>query len=160
MRLARYFGTSPEFWINLQARYDRDVADRTASFSRRGEGSIAEFSEKRSRTPRSVCELSIICPYRYAMSVAELLEELRRDKRRRACWKSRVFFFDGQSSQDCIVRDLSLDGAKLEFQFPFVGPNEVTLQIGLGELARARVRCEVKWRRGNNAGVAFVPSPK
>lgn len=29
MRLARYFGTSPEFWISLQARYDLDVADRT-----------------------------------------------------------------------------------------------------------------------------------
>jgi addiction module HigA family antidote len=28
LRLARYFGTSPEFWINLQARYDLDVADR------------------------------------------------------------------------------------------------------------------------------------
>jgi antitoxin HigA-1 len=29
IRLGRYFGTSPEFWINLQARYDLDVADRT-----------------------------------------------------------------------------------------------------------------------------------
>ena len=29
MRLGRYFGMSPEFWINLQARYDLDVADRT-----------------------------------------------------------------------------------------------------------------------------------
>jgi addiction module HigA family antidote len=29
LRLGRYFGTSPEFWINLQARYDLDVADRT-----------------------------------------------------------------------------------------------------------------------------------
>ncbi|HXX02915.1 MAG TPA: HigA family addiction module antitoxin [Xanthobacteraceae bacterium] len=28
-RLARYFGTTPEFWINLQARYDLDVANRT-----------------------------------------------------------------------------------------------------------------------------------
>lgn len=27
-RLARYFGTSPDFWINLQARYDLDLADR------------------------------------------------------------------------------------------------------------------------------------
>jgi len=27
-RLARYFGTSPEFWINLQARHDLEVADR------------------------------------------------------------------------------------------------------------------------------------
>lgn len=29
LRLGRYFGTSPEFWINLQARYDLDVAERT-----------------------------------------------------------------------------------------------------------------------------------
>lgn len=30
LRLARYFGTTPEFWINLQAHYDLDVARRTA----------------------------------------------------------------------------------------------------------------------------------
>jgi addiction module HigA family antidote len=29
IRFGRYLGTSPEFWINLQARYDLDVADRT-----------------------------------------------------------------------------------------------------------------------------------
>jgi addiction module HigA family antidote len=29
MRLGRYFGMSPEFWINLQARYNLDVAYRT-----------------------------------------------------------------------------------------------------------------------------------
>ena len=29
-RLARYFGNTPEFWINLQARYDLDVAERTS----------------------------------------------------------------------------------------------------------------------------------
>jgi addiction module HigA family antidote len=28
MRLARYFGMSPQFWLNLQMRYDLDVADR------------------------------------------------------------------------------------------------------------------------------------
>ena len=27
-RLARYFATSPDFWINLQARYELDAADR------------------------------------------------------------------------------------------------------------------------------------
>jgi addiction module HigA family antidote len=31
IRLARYFGTSPQFWMNLQGRYDLDVAaDRLA----------------------------------------------------------------------------------------------------------------------------------
>lgn len=29
LRLARYFGTTPEFWINLQARYDLEVARQT-----------------------------------------------------------------------------------------------------------------------------------
>ncbi|HWA89292.1 MAG TPA: HigA family addiction module antitoxin [Rhizomicrobium sp.] len=28
IRLGRYFGTTPEFWVNLQARYDLDVAKR------------------------------------------------------------------------------------------------------------------------------------
>ena len=29
LRLARYFRTTPDFWVNLQARYDLDVAERT-----------------------------------------------------------------------------------------------------------------------------------
>ena len=29
LRLGRYFGTTPEFWMNLQTRYDLDVAERT-----------------------------------------------------------------------------------------------------------------------------------
>ena len=29
LRLGHYFGTTPEFWINLQTRYDLDVAERT-----------------------------------------------------------------------------------------------------------------------------------
>ncbi|MBF0375263.1 MAG: addiction module antidote protein, HigA family, partial [Alphaproteobacteria bacterium] len=28
LRLARYFGTTAAFWINLQARHDLEVADR------------------------------------------------------------------------------------------------------------------------------------
>ncbi len=36
MRLARYFGTTPEFWINLQAAYDlsRTVAEHGAAIER------------------------------------------------------------------------------------------------------------------------------
>lgn len=29
LRLAMFFGTTPEFWINLQAHYDLEVAKRT-----------------------------------------------------------------------------------------------------------------------------------
>ena len=27
LRLARYFATTPDFWMNLQARYDLDIAE-------------------------------------------------------------------------------------------------------------------------------------
>ncbi|HEY2118420.1 MAG TPA: HigA family addiction module antitoxin [Candidatus Acidoferrum sp.] len=30
LRLARYFGTTPEFWVNLQAHYDLSVSRREA----------------------------------------------------------------------------------------------------------------------------------
>ncbi len=33
LRLARYFGTTPEFWINLQARYDLEMAKDTVGGS-------------------------------------------------------------------------------------------------------------------------------
>lgn len=29
LRLGRYFGTTPEFWLNLQTRYDLDAAELT-----------------------------------------------------------------------------------------------------------------------------------
>lgn len=31
LRLARYFRTTPEFWMNLQAAYDLDVAQRASA---------------------------------------------------------------------------------------------------------------------------------
>ena len=31
LRLARYFGTTREFWMNLQAAYDLDVAQRASA---------------------------------------------------------------------------------------------------------------------------------
>ena len=30
LRLGRYFGTTPQFWMNLQSRYDLDVASDAA----------------------------------------------------------------------------------------------------------------------------------
>ena len=30
LRLARYFGTTPEFWINLQAHYDLEIVRETS----------------------------------------------------------------------------------------------------------------------------------
>jgi len=44
LRLARYFGTTPDFWMNLQARYDLDMAeDRTGETVKREVQPLAEL---------------------------------------------------------------------------------------------------------------------
>jgi addiction module HigA family antidote len=44
LRLARYFGTSEQFWLNLQSRYDLEVErDRLGS---RLEGEVAVFTPR------------------------------------------------------------------------------------------------------------------
>ena len=42
LRLARYFGTSPQFWLGLQADYDLDVAADT--LGRRLEREVRKFA--------------------------------------------------------------------------------------------------------------------
>ena len=39
LRLARYFGTTPDFWVNLQARYDLEAAKQ--NLRARIEGEVA-----------------------------------------------------------------------------------------------------------------------
>ena len=43
LRLARYFQTSPQFWLNLQARYDLEMAEETRLVER----VIREVRERR-----------------------------------------------------------------------------------------------------------------
>jgi len=33
-RLARYFGSTPDFWLNLQTRYDMEIAEDEGLFTR------------------------------------------------------------------------------------------------------------------------------
>jgi len=42
LRLARYFGTSPEFWLGLQAQYDLDVEED--EFGDRLEGEVKVYA--------------------------------------------------------------------------------------------------------------------
>ena len=50
LRLGRYFGTSPEFWLNLQSRYDLEKESEKLSERLAVEVKILEV-EKSSRVP-------------------------------------------------------------------------------------------------------------
>jgi addiction module HigA family antidote len=47
LRLARFFGTSPEFWLNLQSAYDLRLAQRTAGVRIVREVQLREEIEER-----------------------------------------------------------------------------------------------------------------
>jgi antitoxin HigA-1 len=57
LRLARYFGTTPRFWLDLQAQYDLDIeADRL------GDRLDREVTAHASDTPRAVAVMMRGCP--------------------------------------------------------------------------------------------------
>jgi plasmid maintenance system antidote protein VapI len=58
MRLGRYFGMSPEFWINLQSRYDLDVVDRTV-----------RHKIEKEVTPRNAGDVVLSKQLRHGMSI-------------------------------------------------------------------------------------------
>jgi addiction module HigA family antidote len=52
LRLGAYFGTSPQFWLNLQSSHDLEVAGRKASRVLSGIRSRADSSAKRAAATR------------------------------------------------------------------------------------------------------------
>jgi len=77
----------------------------------------------------------------------------RRDHSRRTVIKGAMIVFNGRkSSLNCRVRDLSDDGARLDFSTPQLIPHEFELHIS-GSPARL---CSLRWARGTMAGVHFV----
>jgi hypothetical protein len=77
--------------------------------------------------------------------------EHRSGERRRALKSGKIIFNDGQSVMNCVVKNLSESGARLESD-SFAGcPRQFTLRLADGP----SYACEVKWMRVNAAGVRF-----
>lgn len=76
--------------------------------------------------------------------------ERRRDPRSRALLAGKVANEDATQTLDCVIRNLSADGAMIETPEPHLVPRELHLvQIKEGIVWDA----EVIWRRGNRVGV-------
>ena len=81
--------------------------------------------------------------------------DARRSKRIRTLKSGCVYFNDRRAAIDCTIRDITNDGAHLVFEYLFSGPDHIELQIGRGDLIKARIGCRVRWRRGNQIGIYF-----
>jgi hypothetical protein len=54
---------------------------------------------------------------------------------------------------ECVVRDISLGGARIEIDETFALPNEFALEI---PQRGAMLLCELRWRNGDKVGVKFL----
>ena len=68
--------------------------------------------------------------------------------------KGRIYFNNRRSSMDCIVRDVTDNGARLEFSASVTLPETFELYMpNKDEYFLARI----EWRKGNNIGVSWTP---
>ncbi|MCW6512483.1 PilZ domain-containing protein [Lichenifustis flavocetrariae] len=79
--------------------------------------------------------------------------ERRTDQRNRTYLGGRILFNHRSNSLDCLVRNMSPNGAKIVFSGSVVVPSEFELSVNLkGESVPARVQ----WRTETEAGLVFL----
>ncbi|MGD0633428.1 MAG: PilZ domain-containing protein [Beijerinckiaceae bacterium] len=83
------------------------------------------------------------------------MQQRRREHRGRTYLGSRIAFNNRCSTIDCMVRNMSQNGAKLVFAHPVTCPDEFDLMIPQkGESRRVRII----WRQETEAGIVFLAS--
>jgi PilZ domain len=76
----------------------------------------------------------------------------RHTVRSKSFLKATIRFYNRNVTMDCIVRNISLTGAKLELDQTLMLPKEFELQI---PQRGALFQCHLKWRKEDSAGVRF-----
>jgi hypothetical protein len=77
----------------------------------------------------------------------------RATARQRHNLAGRIIFNNGRSSFDCIVRDISQEGARLAVAHPPSVPEE--FELALAGQAK-RTHAEIRWRRADTIGISFA----
>jgi hypothetical protein len=75
--------------------------------------------------------------------------------RSKAFLEAHIRYHNRTRSVDCVVRNISLSGARLEVDPTFVLPNEFEPDI---PHRGAMIQCALKWRKDDAAGVKFLNS--
>jgi hypothetical protein len=85
------------------------------------------------------------------------MQDRRSIHRSRTCLEGRVAFDNGQSALDCLVRNLSQDGARIALSDTAAIPDAFEVVIPRkGEIRRARII----WKDETEAGVLFLRSTR
>ncbi len=82
------------------------------------------------------------------------MTERRATVRHKTFIKGRIYFNNRLSSMDCIVRDVTNNGGRLEFSENVMLPDAFELYIPHKD---EYFQVQVRWRRGNNIGITWRP---
>ena len=80
------------------------------------------------------------------------MNDKRSTPRLRSFLKGRVLFNGGQNSLECLIRDISPTGARLELSASVTLPDRFDLFLPHRD---ETCKVQIQWRRGNQLGVAF-----
>ena len=80
------------------------------------------------------------------------MDERRHMPRHRTFLQGRVFYNNRRQSADCIIRELTDDGARLSFTDPVALPHAFELHIPNRDQT---LRVETAWNHGTDVGVSF-----
>lgn len=81
------------------------------------------------------------------------MEERRHTPRHRTFLQGRVFYNGRRQSADCIIRELTDEGARLSFTDPVALPHAFELHIPNRDQT---IRVETIWNHGTDVGVSYV----
>jgi PilZ domain len=82
-------------------------------------------------------------------------EEKRVEHRRKTLKGGTVYFNKGYSSLECVVRDVTSTGVRIQMGETFGMPSRVLLSIS-GE--EGRLEASVRWRNSRNIGLSLSPA--
>ncbi len=83
------------------------------------------------------------------------MKERRKNTRRKSLLRGRIYFNNHKNSVDCLIRDISPDGARLVFSDAVTIPDVVDVYIPQKEQT---LRAHAHWRIGHELGVTFGPT--
>jgi hypothetical protein len=83
------------------------------------------------------------------------MQERRKTRRMRTYLGAKIGLNQQNSVMDCLIRNLTSDGAKLVFANTATVPYEFDLAVAKFE---RRFHARIVWRDVNEAGVVFLPS--
>ena len=110
----------------------------------------------KARSTRSDSEPIPLLRVETHMSNAQLKSDDRSEPRQRSLRTGRITYNNGQTTMDCIIRNMNKIGAKLECRSWFECPEFVSLVIGVGDLAEPPIKCQVKWQDNLQIGIEFL----